>query len=238
MDIEIKKFDMTKLADAGNIFIIGRRCTGKTTIAIDILYHKRHFSIGKVITCIESEKEKYKQSVPSILIHDEYHPEIPKHVIKLQKTIIQKKYDEIKSFFVADSCILNSLKDEYLTNLLYNAKSLNILNIITMGYALGFSPFNIKNANYVFITQESCMREREHIYRLYGKLFPSFEMFNSIMMQICKGYICMVIDNTIMSNKLEDRIFWYKANIHPEFTICEAICKINREPVSCRVRLI
>jgi hypothetical protein len=36
------------------------------------------------------------------------------------------------------------------------------------------------------------------------------------MDQCTQNYECLVIDNTSQSNKLEDCIFWYRAEMHPE----------------------
>jgi len=39
------------------------------------------------------------------------------------------------------------------------------------------------------------------------------------MDQCTQNYECLVIDNTSQSSKLEDCIFYYKAEIHPDFRI-------------------
>jgi len=40
------------------------------------------------------------------------------------------------------------------------------------------------------------------------------------MDQCTENYECLVIDNTTKSNKLEDNVFWYKAETHTPFTLC------------------
>jgi hypothetical protein len=39
------------------------------------------------------------------------------------------------------------------------------------------------------------------------------------MDQCTQNYECLVVDNTSQSAKLEDCIFWYKADIHNDFRI-------------------
>jgi hypothetical protein len=39
------------------------------------------------------------------------------------------------------------------------------------------------------------------------------------MDQCTQNYECLVVDNTSQSAKLEDCVFWYKAEIHPDFKI-------------------
>ena len=51
-------------------------------------------------------------------------------------------------------------------------------------------------------------------------MFPTFEIFCQVMDQCTENYECLVIDNTTKSNKLEDTVFWYKANTAPPFRVC------------------
>jgi hypothetical protein len=39
------------------------------------------------------------------------------------------------------------------------------------------------------------------------------------MDQCTQNYECLVVDNTSQSSKLEECVFWYKAEIHPDFRI-------------------
>jgi len=44
-------------------------------------------------------------------------------------------------------------------------------------------------------------------------------MFNQVMTSCTENFECLVLDNTSRSNKIEDCVFWYKAEIHPDFKI-------------------
>ena len=50
--------------------------------------------------------------------------------------------------------------------------------------------------------------------------FLTFEMFCSTMDQCTNNFECLVIHNASKSNKLEDQVFWYKADAHPDFRCC------------------
>ena len=39
------------------------------------------------------------------------------------------------------------------------------------------------------------------------------------MDQCTENYECLVINNNAKSNKLEDQVFWYKADMHKDFTV-------------------
>ena len=50
-------------------------------------------------------------------------------------------------------------------------------------------------------------------------MFPTFESFCQVMDQCTENYECLVVSNNAKSNKLEDQIFWYKAQAHKEFKL-------------------
>jgi hypothetical protein len=52
-------------------------------------------------------------------------------------------------------------------------------------------------------------------------MFPTFEIFCQVMDQCTENFECLVIDNTTKSNKLEDTVFWYKADSRPSFRVCQ-----------------
>ncbi len=51
-------------------------------------------------------------------------------------------------------------------------------------------------------------------------MFHNFEMFCQTMDACTENYECLVIHNGAKSNKLEDQVFWYRAENHEDFTIC------------------
>jgi len=71
--------------------------------------------------------------------------------------------------------------------------------------------------------REPYLSNRQRIFNNYGSAFPSFEFFCQIMDQCTQNFECLVIDNTIRSNRLEDQIAWYKADpaiYESDFRIC------------------
>ena len=78
---------------------------------------------------------------------------------------------------------------------------------------------NNPNVDYVFILREPYMNNRKRLFENYGSAFPSFELFCQMMDQCTQNYECLVINNNAKSNKLNDQIFWYKAENHPDFKL-------------------
>ena len=88
-----------------------------------------------------------------------------------------------------------------------------------MQYALGVPPNLRTNIDFVFILRENYVSNRKRLYEHYAGMFPTFEIFCQVMDQCTEDYNCLVINNNAKSNKLEDQVFWYKADGHPPFKI-------------------
>jgi len=50
-------------------------------------------------------------------------------------------------------------------------------------------------------------------------MFPTLESFCAVMDQTTENYECLVISNNAKSNKLNDQVFWYKAQEHSDFKL-------------------
>jgi hypothetical protein len=50
-------------------------------------------------------------------------------------------------------------------------------------------------------------------------MFPTLEAFCAVMDQTTENYECLVINNNAKSNKLNDQIFWYKAQEQKNFKL-------------------
>ena len=88
-----------------------------------------------------------------------------------------------------------------------------------MQYPLGVPPNLRTNIDYIFILRENYLQNRRRIYEQYAGMFPNFDMFCTVMDQCTENYECLVIHNNAKSNKLEDQVFWYKAEAHDNFRI-------------------
>ena len=84
LDLELKKFDISKIEDDAVMAFIGRRRTGKSVIVKDILYHKRHIPFGTVISGTEAGNGFYGNHIPKLFIHDEYNTAIIENILKRQ----------------------------------------------------------------------------------------------------------------------------------------------------------
>lgn len=237
MDLELGRFDMRSIRFPLNeskgpvIVMIGRRDTGKSILVRDLLYHHQDIPIGTVISATEEGNGFYSSMVPKLFIHNEYNAAIVENILKRQRGVLKQIEKEVKlyrrssidprTFLIMDDCLYdNSWSRDKLMRLLFmNGRHWKIMLLITMQHPMGILPCLRTNIDYVFILREPVNQNRRRIYENYAGMFPSFESFCQVLDQCTENYECMVINNNAKSNRLQDQVFWYKADLHPDFKL-------------------
>jgi hypothetical protein len=231
VNFSIKKFDMKRIPQDAVVIFIGRRRTGKSTLVRDLLFHHQDMPLGTVISGTEESNSFYGKMIPPLFIHGKFEPVILSNFVKRQKMVTAKIQEDLKrgmkskldprSFMILDDCMYDDswTRDENIRYLFMNGRHQKVFFLITMQYPLGIQPALRTNVDYVFILREPFLNNRKRIYENYASAFPSFEFFCQIMDQCTQNFEVLVIDNTTLSSKLEDTIFWYKAAIQPDFRI-------------------
>jgi len=229
--LNLKKFDMSKIGKGSVVVMIGKRNTGKSFLCQDLLYYKRDIPIGTVISATEGANKFYSKMMPSLFIHEEFSPEIVENLVKRQRLVINKiqsQVDKIGSskidpwaFLILDDLMYDTswVKNTTIRGLFMNGRHYKLLFMITMQYALGIPPALRSNVDYVFILRENIVSNRKRLFEHYSGMFPTFEIFCQVMDQCTSNFECLVIDNTTKSNKIEDMVFWYRADDHPAFKL-------------------
>ena len=229
MNLHLRKFEMSSIADDKVIVMIGKRDTGKSFLCKDLLYHHQDIPVGTVISATESANQFYSNIVPPLFIHDEYHDEIVTKVLNRQKKALDRMKEEVaqyksskidpRAFLILDDCLYDSswTKSKSIRNIFMNGRHYKLMFLVTMQYPLGIPPNLRTNIDYVFILRENIQSNRRRIYESYAGMFPTFEIFCQVLDQCTENYECLVINNNSKSRKLEDQVFWYKAAPHGDF---------------------
>lgn len=220
MSIEIKKFNPKTIDDTRVCVFIGKRGTGKTTLVTDILYHKKYIPAGIVMSGTEEGNCYYQQYVPDLFVYNEYQSETMERVINRQKKAVRTKKDGSNIFVLVDDCMYDKkmIRDKNIRGIFMNGRHWKIFFMLTMQYCMDLSPDLRANVDYVFVLRENIIQNREKIYKNFFGIFPNFDMFSQVLNSCTENYECLVLDNTSKSNKIEDVVFWYKANLRPKGT--------------------
>ena len=237
MTLNLKKFDMKRITflkteNKGPVVVlIGRRDTGKSFLVQDLLFHHVDIPIGTVISGTEAGNGFYAKHVPKLFIHNEYNTGIIENVLKRQKQVIKQVNKQIetfkksnidpRTFVILDDCLYDAgwTRDKMMRLLFMNGRHWKVMLIITMQYPLGIPPTLRTNIDYVFILREPYIANRKRIYENYAGMFPTFESFCQVMDQCTENFECLVIDNNVKSNQLQEQIFWYKAEERKNFRL-------------------
>ena len=237
MSLELKKFDMKNISFKPNenkgpvVVLIGRRDTGKSFLVRDLLFYHQDIPIGTVISGTEEGNGFYGKLVPKLFIHNEYNTAIIENILKRQRSVLKQIKKEVetykrstidpRTFVILDDCLYDNTwtRDKMMRLLFLNGRHWKIMLIITMQYPLGVPPTLRTNIDYVFILREPYIANRKRIYENYAGMFPTFEAFCQVMDQCTENYECLVINNNVKSNKLQDQVFWYKADPHNDFKL-------------------
>jgi hypothetical protein len=225
MALRLKKFDMRKLRHDSVVVLLGKRNTGKSFLTRDILYHHRDIPIGTIISPTEMANKFYSSLVPKFFIHDEYSPGLVDRVVRRQRQVVEKEEDDKtidpRAFLVFDDCLYDDSwkRDKNIRMLFMNGRHWKMLFLITMQFPLGIPPVLRSNVDFVFILRETITSNRKRIHDHWAGMFPSYNFFSDVMDQCTENFECLVIDNTVKSNKIQDQVYWYKAAAHEDFRL-------------------
>jgi hypothetical protein len=237
MSLELKKFDMKSISFKPNenkgpvVVLIGKRDTGKSFLVRDLLFYQQEIPIGTVISGTEEGNGFYGKMVPKLFVHNEYNTAIIENILKRQRTVLKQIKKEMetykrstidpRAFVILDDCLYDNTwsRDKMMRLLFMNGRHWKVMLVITMQYPLGIPPTLRTNIDYVFILRENYIANRKRIYDNYAGMFPTFESFCQVMDQCTENYECLVINNNVKSNKLQDQVFWYKADSHNDFRL-------------------
>ena len=237
MNLDLRRFDMKSISFKPNEskgpvgVLIGRRDTGKSFLVRDLLFYHQDIPIGTVISGTEEGNGFYGKLVPKLFIHNEYNTAIIENILKRQRGVlkqIRKEMEQFKrstidprTFVILDDCLYDNTwaRDKMMRLLFMNGRHWKVMLLITMQYPLGIPPTLRTNIDYVFILREPYIANRKRIYENYAGMFPTFESFCQVMDQCTENYECLVINNNVKSNKIQDQVFWYKAEAHNDFKL-------------------
>jgi hypothetical protein len=244
MKLELKKFDPSTIKSDSVVVFIGKRNTGKSYCMKDILSYHKDLPVGVVISPTETANNHFEKFIPNMLIYDEYEPTIIKRFLDRQININKQKNDQMKkfgasdidsrAFMILDDCLYDKTwpTDKNIRSIFMNGRHYKIFFLITMQYCLGLPPVLRANIDYVFIFKNNLIKEREKIYHHYAGIFNNFDTFCTVMDHCTDNYECLVIDNKIQSNRLEDQVKWYKAK-DVDFKLCTpelwSLCQLEKE---------
>jgi hypothetical protein len=218
-NLHLRKFRPDLIGDNRVCVFIGKRGTGKTTLVADIMYHKRHMDTGVVFSATEESNAFWAKHVPDLFIYEDYDEEVAKNFVLRQRQLLKHAGSVKPSFMLCEDCLYDNrlVKDKNIKGIFFNGRHWQILFLLTMQFCLSIPADLRANIDYIFVCRENIIQNREKIYKAFFGIFPTFKQFCQTMDQCTENFECLVLDNTVQSNKIEDCVFWYKAEERNDF---------------------
>lgn len=232
MQLTLKKFDPTSIKTDSIIVIVARRRSGKSFLVKDLLsFHAQSFGAAVVICPTEVFNHFYSDFIPPVFIHHEYKKEILEKVIQRQ-TKLKKRRDreiatkgysniDISLLVLMDDCMNDTswTRDTNIRFLFMNGRHIGVCFISLMQYARNIPPDLRSQVDYSFLLKEPSLENRKKLYDCFATSFPNFDVYSQVLEQVTENYGVLATDTTGSSSKLEDTVFWYKAENPPPFQI-------------------
>lgn len=235
---------MRMIKDDSVVVMLAKRGSGKSLLIRDMLSYHTDIPLGMVISPTEEANGFFGDFVPKIFLHSDFDTKTIENLINRQKKVIRqiKRESELygscnidpRAFLIMDDCMYNSSTWNRDTNIRYlflNGRHVKVLTCAAIQYVVGLPPTLRTNIDYIFILRENVLKNRKVIFENFAGMFQSFELFCTVLDQTTENYECMVVCNRTQSNKLEDCVFWYKANadIAPFKTCDERYWALDRQ---------
>jgi len=223
-NLPIREFNLDWMCKNPSICMIAKRGSGKSWVCRSILKHlnKRGIPGGAIIAPTDKMTNFYGKFFPELYIHYEYRTDILESIFYRQREIIAKRDKKRKhgkkidprSFVVMDDCLSSKTtwaKDKPILEMFFNGRHFKITFILTMQFPLAIGPELRSNFDYVFLLADDFVSNQKRLYEHYAGIFPNFDSFRSVFLNLTADYGSMVIVNRGNRHSFLDKIFWYKA---------------------------
>lgn len=219
---QILEFQLENMVADPAIVMIAKRGSGKSFITRDIIYTLRKIPGGVVIAPTDRMNSFYKFFFPDLYIHYDIKETILKKILVRQSMMIEKQKEKEKvgkkinpsGILIMDDCLAKKkswAKDENILEILMNGRHYRLTYILTMQTPLGITPDLRLNFDYVFLLKEDSTINKKKLWDNYASMFPTLPAFEKVFSICTKDFCSMVIDNRKPTDRIEEKVFWFKA---------------------------
>jgi hypothetical protein len=221
--LPIRQFKLSDMVINPAIIMIAKRGSGKSWVVRAIMHHFRDIPCGIIIAPTDRMNPFYNIFFPDTYIHYAYKTETIQKLLSRQTEIIEKakrrkekggKPIDARTYIVMDDCLSSKgtwMRDQPISELLYNGRHYQIMYILTMQYPLGISPELRTNFDYIFLLKEEYISNQKKLFDHYAGMFPNLDAFRQVFNILVQDNGSMVIDNRRKAQNSLERLFWYRA---------------------------
>lgn len=220
LNLTIKEFDpSTQLKSNRNILVVGP--AGKSHLMKSIISHL-HVPFSIIVRPNEFADGFFGEILPDQFKVEELSDAILEKVCERQKLLCKylTAHPQVdidpKCCLIMDDCVpdfidLKWAKNPHFKFLFRSGRPAQLSTIFSSPYPLQIPPHILPYIDYVFIMKEGNLKNRKKLWEQFGGMFDDFKIFDKIMQMCTKDYQALVIDRTKATDKLEQKIYYYKA---------------------------
>lgn len=222
-EFALREFDPMTIPNDAICLFIGIRNAGKSTLVEDILYQKR-FDIPAMVVISGSEgaNKFYGHFVPDSFIFEELDTKVIANLWHRQKilknsppSVAGKSAAEFRSnvLVIFDDLMAESkqaFNHPDVRAIFLNGRHYGFSAFVLIQYVRDLSPALRLNTDFIFLLREENLEVRQMLYKLVGG-FETFAKFNQVFGQFTDKFGCLVFNRRSKSNKISDKLFWYRA---------------------------
>ena len=237
LELEISGFDPSILEKkrlngrAPVILFIGSRGTGKSSCVIDILSYFNKDIPFVVMSGTEAANGAYSNYIHEACIYPDFNKDVVEAIIENQKRLGAeykqkgedfKKHPEHGVGILLDDLSYDKsiMKQQCLRELALNGRHQNCVLILTFQYAMDIPCVFRENADFIFIASQNKKDSIDKLYKYFCSYFDKVSDFKKVLNKCTENYGQLVVDNTSTSKRIEDCVFWYRADINKSFKVC------------------
>jgi len=224
--VPLREFDLNTMPENPSIIMIAKRGSGKSWVCRSLLKHFKDIPGGVIISKTDRMSSFYGEFFPELFIHYEYSSELIDSILYRQQKMIHKQKEKAKigkkidprAILIMDDCLASKgawATDPTFAEIMYNGRHYRIMYILTMQFALGIKPEMRGQVDVVMLLSEDFYSNQKRIYEHYAGIFPTFQAFRNVFMDVTSDYGCMVLVNRGPQGDFLDKVFWYKAKNDP-----------------------
>jgi len=204
-----KHFNLSSIQVGSNSCIIGRKYSGKSQLAVDIIQSRPGARV--VVFSSTFVYLSYNKFFPKENVYDHYSPKVLEQLIREQQESSQELvllFDDVKNDknhnFWTDPTVLDVWR---------YGSSLKITNILLLQYVGQITDIFQRNTDYVYLFRDNILQNQRLVFEYYGGMFDKFDEFKSLYDSCMnsESYRCIVIDLTSTHKEVMEYIHWYKA---------------------------
>lgn len=228
VSLDISFFDPRTIKRNSIILVIGKRGSGKSTVARDIMSYHSDIKAGLCICKTNRMNGFWSPHIPARFIHEQYSQQLTYNLLEYQekKWLRHKrkcirhgktaKLEDIKPIFaIYDDVTFDKsfLRDQATRELFMNGRHYNIMVVITCQWMMDMDPGLRNQVDYVFMLRDNKLTNKRRMHEYFAGAIDHYSVFNRVFMTCTENREAMVLFNNSTSNYIPDSIFFYRAKV-------------------------